>query len=245
MLSARTYPVLVVATLGWFSSALASETELVIYPGFTKAELERSVRATLRAADRCATRATPRPASVKKAVAPYVSATRADGLSVQLHKAELELRCRAEPLRRCEITYVGQEGLPDLAYASIQCFGSHGSESTSFLVTSTLDLRKARKEGVRGTRKDRAIHKVGLSFQTDEFPGTHLAAAAELRRLDRSVVVPTQVQRFDDYQSTDKASLDTLPAARLLELSQEVMKLACRLVDGCPSEDSPSTAAED
>ncbi|TVQ93922.1 MAG: hypothetical protein EA397_03345 [Deltaproteobacteria bacterium] len=214
-------------------SSADAPREVVIYPGFKKTEIVPSAQSILKAARRCANAASLRPEPPAPSTAPHLSATWADGEAVALLERTVEISCRAEPVRRCRVTYAWQPDNVDLAYAAVQCFGSHDSAATSYLLTATLDLVKAKKAEVRGTSKDKAIHRVGLSLQTTEFPGTHLAATGEVRRKNGEVVRRVLVQRFDDYQDTDTASTGSLDAPGLLRIARDTTQTACRLVGEC------------
>lgn len=236
----RSFPLL--ALLLSLAPAWAEESdEVAIYPGFARSELPESVRATLRAATLCAAEHHDPPAP-ESAVAPHVGAEMVDGAPVALHEARVEIDCNAEPVRSCTYVYAWQKRSQELRYASVQCFGSHADPYTSYLVTATRDLRKARRANVQGTRRDRAIQLRSITFQTTDFPGTQLSAFAAMRRRDGALTSPCVVRRFDDYRSSDLDPVDaepTLDARRLDDLVRTTVAVACRAVGQC--EEAPES----
>jgi len=209
------------------------ESDLAIYPGFDKKELADSTRAVLAAARTCAARATLEDEpETRSTTAPHLSAQVVDGLPVELQQRDVELDCGAEPVKRCTIRYAWAKGTDQVGYASVQCFGSHEDPLTSYLATATVDLRKAKKADVRGTRKDRASVLTSLTFQTDAFPGLHVTAFVEQRRRDGATRVPPQVTQFDDYATEDHAS-GALTGHELSTLAHEVLDVACTATRAC------------
>lgn len=214
----------------------AARRDLAIYPGFQKEGLPDSVRATLEAATVCARQGTTNyPARTKPAVAPYVSAAVADGQPVAMLVREVDLSCHAKPVRRCSYTYAWAEGTDEIGYATVQCVGSHDDPYTTYIVTATRDLQKAKKAEVEGTRKDKAVRLVSLSFQTSEFPGTHLTAFTGLQRQDGSERVPAKVTEFDDFAAQDDGVLSPVDGATLLALADATLSVACVGVGQCPA----------
>lgn len=244
----RTLPLL--ALLVSLAPAWAEESdELAIYPGFARSELPESVRATLRAATLCAAERHEAP-EPEPAVAPHVGAELVDGVPVALREARVEVDCSADPVRSCTYAYAWQEQTQELAYASVQCFGSHGDPYTSYLVSATRDVRKARRKNVQGTRRDRAIRLLSVAFHTTDFPGTQLSAFAAVRRRDGAVTSPSAVRRFDDYRLTDpdpdpdpEDSEPTLGVRRLDELVRATVAVACRAVGQCDVSPEPTVPA--
>lgn len=213
--------------------ATAPLPELVIYPGFEKHELALSVIRTVEAARSCLLRGhRPDEPLVAPTEVPFVSATEVAGHEVALERREVAIDCRAAPLRRCDIVLVHDSDVPDVAYASIQCSGSHDDAYTTFLVTATLDLDKARKE----RRKDRAVASASVTFQTDEFPGTQLSSFTATRRRDDAVVAEPRVLRFDDYDTIDEVDRAPVEPDHLFDLARRVVDTACQATAAtCPS----------
>ena len=217
--------------------------ELAIYPGFSKAERARSVRVVTGAARRCATLADPpeEAPQTRPTSAPHLAVEVIDGDEVSLQQREIELQCGTEPVRKCAASFVWAEGSDQVGYASVQCFGSHEDPYASYLVTASVDLRKAKKADVRGTRKDKATILSSLTFQTDAFPGLHVTAFVEQRRRDGSTETPPQVVQFDDYAKEDAAS-GALTPDEVAELAGEVVRTACDLTGACTAEPAFSVA---
>ena len=221
---------------GASSDATPSKPELAIYPGFAKSELPASVQATLKAAAVCASHGkTSMQPKTRTATAPHLSVEVIDGEPVTLESRQIDIACGMRPVRRCSYQYVWASGSEQVGYASVQCLGSHDDAYTSYLVTATLDLQKAKKPDVRGTRKDKARVLTSLTFQTDAFPGSHVTAFQVQKRKDDSTVTPPQVMSFDDFNQTDEAD-GALATDEVRELADEVVHLACRATRACDAE---------
>jgi hypothetical protein len=221
--------------------AAVRQEDLAIYPGFEKHELPASVRATLRAAAVCSRQGTTNdPPRTEPALAPYVSAEVADGQPVAMLVREVDLSCHAAPVRRCSYTYAWAEGSDEVGYAAVQCVGSHDDAYTTYIVTAARDLRKAKKAGREGTRKDKAERLVSVSFQTTEFPGTHLSAFVGLRRRDGVESVAAAVTQFDDFAAQDDELGSPVDGPVLLELADATLAAACFGVGQCPADGPPT-----
>jgi hypothetical protein len=120
-----------------------------------------------------------------------------------------------------------------VGFASIQCFGSHADPYTSYLVTATRDLERAKKPDLLGTKKDKAIRDLGLTFQTTDFPGTHLSAFGKRARASGTEVLEPAVLRFDDFTATDDEEFHGLSAEALDEVTEQAIQVACRMVGEC------------
>jgi hypothetical protein len=216
-------------------AALASSpTEIAIYPGFDKAEVAMSARAVLRAADRCvAAGKVYEDSGWAPTRSPHVATTEVDGRQLATLARTVEYRCPTRPVWRCLVVSVVDAATDEVGYASVQCFGSHTESYTSYLVTATRDLLRGEQEGRAGTPKDRGIRRWSFTFNTDDFPGTHLAASASTRRKDGLVVLPVHLARFDDYDTTDVDESSPVPAAEVEGLVRETLAWTCKRLGGC------------
>jgi hypothetical protein len=210
--------------------------DLAIFPGFEREELARSVDVTLRAMERCLTRGYVQKQPVDRATAvPYVGASVIDGQPVAMLQREIRVRCDAKPLRRCTAIHVWDPHHDEISYSSVQCYGAYDAPYAYYLVTAVLDLKKAHKPGKRGTNKDKAIVTSSVSFQTTEFPGTHVVAYSETRRLDASETALPTVARFDDYQPI-YSDVDSSPltSEQIHALARSTSHMACLTTRACP-----------
>lgn len=221
------------------SPATAEDEELAIYPGFSKAELPTSVRSVVEAATHCArvgkTAVQPK---TRASVAPHLSAEIVDGKPVRLEERTINLSCGTRPVRACSYTYSWSEGTDQIGYASVQCQGSHEDAYTRYVVTASIDLRKADKPDVRGTRKDKAVVMSSLTFQTDAFPGSHVTAFAAHKRKDQSTVEAPRVIAFDDFAGKDDKVGGAVTTDELSTLAHEVLALSCVATRQCKAEDA-------
>ncbi|MFK7931736.1 MAG: hypothetical protein AB8H79_26400 [Myxococcota bacterium] len=206
----------------------------VVYPGFEKHELPDSVSAVLDAARQCivsgSTTMTPHTRSV---AVPHLSASVIDGADVVLQERQVDIACRTKPVRRCSFTYVWADGSDQVGYTSVQCIGSFDDPYTSYLVTASIDLRKGEKPDVKGTKKDKAQVMTALSFQTDEFPGTHVSAFQVRRRRDKAMVVAPELRKFDDFASTDAEVAKPVSPGRLAALARAALEVSCLATGAC------------
>lgn len=207
--------------------------EIAIYPGFSKHELVNSVEETLLAAQACITAGLPedRPRSLASQ-APYFSVSAVDGKATELWERSIEVSCRAQPITRCNFNFVWDDAGSDLAYATIDCIGSHTSPRDRFSVTAVVDLPKSHRTGkeLRGSRA------TTLSFFTDAFPGTTVWAHTRTSRATGEVLEAPSVTQFDDWASTEEEVQVLLSTPMVLDAAQNVIGTACRAVGAprCP-----------
>lgn len=216
--------------------AMADEPEPanVIYPGFEKHELPDSVRAVLDAARTCIVGGkTSMQVRTRSVSVPHLSVTSLDGASVQLQERQVDLSCGTKPVRKCSFTYVWADGSDQVGYSAIQCLGSYDDAYTSYLVTASVDLRKAKKPDVRGTKKDKAQVLTSLTFQTNEFPGTHVSAFQVRRRRDQAVLTPPQLRKFDDFANRDEDDAKAVKAGEIAALARATLGVACLATRTC------------
>jgi len=208
------------------------EDHLVIYPGFEREELPSTARDLLEVARLCAVRGrTLRTPRTRLTEVPLIPTEVVDGQPVEQLRRQVDLACGTAPVRRCTYTYVWSEESDQLGHATVQCLGSFDDPYTSYLVTVTRDLRRARKPGRAGTRRDKARIGVSVGFQTTEFPGTHLVAFGLRQRRDGKVLEPAVVRRFDDFDDRDVGV--ELPLEDLDALASEALRTACLAVGAC------------
>jgi hypothetical protein len=204
--------------------------EIAIYPGFAKHELINSVEDTLLAAQACITAgsAEDRPRSMASQ-APYFSVTAVDGKPAELWERSIEVSCRAQPVTRCNFNFVWDDAGSNLAYATIDCIGSHTSPRDRYSVTAVVDLPKAQRTG----KELRGYRATTLSFFTDAFPGTTVWAHTRTSRASGEVIEAPTVTQFDDWQSTEEELQVVLSTPMVLEAADRVIETACRAV-GAP-----------
>lgn len=237
-------PSLFVLLLHSLAGAGPPSQEVAIYPGFSKEELPTSLRAVASAATTCHTHGEAVEApDTRRATAPHLSATVVDGNEVELLERSVEVACGTLPLRKCTYTYVWAKGSDQIGLGSIQCLGSHEDGYTSYLATAAIDLRKANKPDVIGTRKDKAVVLTSLTFQTDAFPGSHITAFVARRRADGSTEEPPKVMQFDDFAATDNAT-GALTGAEMNQLAQLIVGVSCEATGACDEAEPTETTAQ-